>query len=1178
MPSQDVKRSPTRRRGIQPANTLRSPQKPSFATDGDVRDLLSDWLEDQADLRVNDMVRERSPSRVSSGHHLSPQKQDRQPLANISAKMQSPGRSQKSDGDKAAKTAVDDVEFGKASPLRNPLKKPSSSVFMPKSRPVQTQPVGTHNRMPVKAASATSAAEPRSFQHPGPLPGSVAPFPRTNVLTTNAFQRPQPLNSTAVPLPANNPLRTIPAPPKPIFSASTAGMNPYQTYVPSRQAVDLTKPQSRPSPKHIELSDDGDSDDGERFDPDAQIRANAGAFGAPDPYMYMDSNRANEDMKKLLEAAFDDETEKGKTRLRSRIKKVETQKDQGKQSKSLAGKLAALSVKEEKAEEEDDEEEEEEEEEDGTVDGLAVKLLPHQVEGVSWMIDKEIGKNKTRGILPKGGILADDMGLGKTVQSVTLMLTNPRPALDAKPEHKGQKLPGKDVGKGTLVVAPLALIKQWEGEIKSKVSKSHAMRVLVHHGPNRTKDSAELKKYDVVITTYQTLTSEHAGSDMSRDTGRRIGCFGVHWYRLMLDEAHSIKNRSAKSTQACCALNAWYRWCLTGTPMQNNLDELQSLIKFLRIKPYCELPRWKAAITQPMKSGRGGLAMQRLNVFLKAFMKRRTKDVLKLDGALNFGGKTNEDGGPMNGGMQIVKRDVLTVQCDFDAVEKEYYDKLQARADKRLEQMEKNGSNDYIGALVLLLRLRQMCDHPRLIEMAMYKDKDAITTGMPAALKSVRGADPMDDLAALMGDVTVQAKNCDVCQIKLSASEAKEGAVRCAECEDDLAAIKADKSKKKSKSKKPKKKRNSSEADEDVKPQTRQARGRKVVLDSDDEDDEEGEWIGKGPEQKIDLGSDDEDADGGGETLDTIDSDRSDEDDSQVKDSPSRARKLKVVDSDDETEASDEDEDGEDSADASSEDEDGEDSDDSGVLDGMGSIGRSTHEPSTKIRQLLRILHAETPKHKTIVFSQFTSMLDLIEPHLRHAGIDFVRYDGSMRPDAREQSLNSLRNNKRTRVLLCSLKCGSLGLNLTAASRVVIVEPFWNPFVEEQAIDRVHRLNQTVDVKVFRLTIRDSVEEKILELQEKKRELAKAAIEGGKGMGNLSMKDILGLFKHDADVQEHANDREYWNKFGGDEGLLDGPKNSTLTSTQALGHTARPMPKAPASKRAPGSEIYGRRW
>ena len=101
--------------------------------------------------------------------------------------------------------------------------------------------------------------------------------------------------------------------------------------------------------------------------------------------------------------------------------------------------------------------------------------------------------------------------------------------------------------------------------------------------------------------------------------------------------------------------------------------------------------------------------------------------------------------------------------------------------------------------------------------------------------------------------------------------------------------------------------------------------------------------------------------------------------------------------------------------------------------------------PSTKIRRLLDILKKETPEHKVIVFSQFTSMLNIVEPFLRQQGHKFVRYDGSMRNDAREESLNRLRSDKKTRILLCSLKCGSLGLNLTAASRVVIMEPFWNP-------------------------------------------------------------------------------------------------------------------------------------
>lgn len=793
------------------------------------------------------------------------------------------------------------------------------------------------------------------------------------------------------------------------------------------------------------------------------------------------------------------------------------------------------------------------------------------------MIDKEIGKVKTRGVLPKGGILADDMGLGKTIQSVTLLLTNPRPPPDAKPEHKNQKIPGKEIGKGTLVVAPLALIKQWESEIKSKVTKSHAMKVLVHHGPSRTKSSAELRKYDVVITTYQTLTSEHAGSNMSVAGGSRIGCMGVNWYRLILDEAHSIKNRNAKSTLACCALNSWYRWCLTGTPLQNNLDELYSLIKFLRIKPFCELAKWKSDIIQPMKSGRGGIAMKRLQYFLRAFMKRRTKDILKEEGALNFGGKADPEGGK-SGGMQLVKREIEVVDCEFDEEEQEFYSRLQARADARLQDMmDGNHKTDYMGALVLLLRLRQACNHPQLVERSMNNDKDAMTSGTQPQRKNGQVGDgEMDDLAALMGGISVQTKHCDVCQVKLTAAEASDGAVRCPECEADIAFVKesrkAKKEAKKSKESKVKKEKT------EFKAETRKARSRKVIVDSDDEDESQGEWIANEPERDINLGkaggSDDEDAEGGGETLDTIDSERSDEDDSNIDDSPGRARRHRHAEDDSEQDVTDEDKEDE----SEDESEESEESDsEADVFRGVGPSGKTRHTPSTKIRHLLRILHRETPKHKTIVFSQFTTMLDLIEPHLKQSGISFVRYDGSMKPDDREKSLSSLRSNPKTRVLLCSLKCGSLGLNLTAASRVVIIEPFWNPFVEEQAIDRVHRLNQTVDVKVFRLTMRTSVEERIIELQEKKRELAKAAIEGGKGAGKLSMQDILGLFKHDAEHGAHdAQDQAMWAKFGNESRLLDG---ATIADDREGGNamTRKADPKARA-RHVQEHDVFGRRW
>ena len=206
-------------------------------------------------------------------------------------------------------------------------------------------------------------------------------------------------------------------------------------------------------------------------------------------------------------------------------------------------------------------------------------------------------------------------------------------------------------------------------------------------------------------------------------------------------------------------------------------------------------------------------------------------------------------------------------------------------------------------------------------------------------------------------------------------------------------------------------------------------------------------------------GTDDENAEGGGDTLASIDSQAT----GSVDDSKSNLDSFIVHDTDSEDEApvvrrklftkeksrtvnlvSDDEDDS--ATEAGSESESGSEGEEDSATDASNSdYNTSDLIPSTKIRQLLQILEKETPEHKVIVFSQFTSMLDLIEPFLKRADFSFTRYDGSMRNDLREASLHKLREDKRTRVLLCSLKCGSLGLNLTAASRVVIMEPFWNP-------------------------------------------------------------------------------------------------------------------------------------
>lgn len=740
---------------------------------------------------------------------------------------------------------------------------------------------------------------------------------------------------------------------------------------------------------------------------------------APEPYTFVDPAKAQEDLKALLEGVMeDDEDDVPKTR--SRKKKQEATKD------ALVEKLQALSVGGELAVTSDAEEEDED---DGSVDGIKVKLLPHQVEGLEWMTGRELGTGKKGAKVPKGGILADDMGLGKTLQSISLILTNPKPEVDVD-EYEKRKLPS-GLEKCTLVVAPLALIRQWELEIKDKVEKSHSLRVIVHHGPQRTKNYKELRKYDVVITTYQILVSEFGNSSPDLD-GVKVGCFGLHWYRVILDEAHTIKNRNAKATQACYNLRSQYRWCLTGTPMQNNLDELQSLIKFLRIKPYDDLREWKDAIDRPLKNGRGDLAIKRLRTFLKIFMKRRTKEILKKDGALNPGGKPSAPGAANSTGFKVTERRIEKVFAEFSPEERHFYERLEQRTDASIEQMME-GKVNYASALVLLLRLRQACNHPKLVGGKLGKDSEALAAESSSSKPKASNAD-VDEMADLFGGLGVGTKKCEVCQLELGKVAVSEGAIRCLDCEQDLAEVA-----KTPKSRKDKKTKKKSKKHREEKPQllTRKPRNRAVIEDSDDEEDEqEGHWVVKKNDQgPLSLGKaggiDDENAEGGGDWL--VDSD--DETFPDLENMGKGKRSTKASGSE-----------------TGSESDSGSDLDsesDSDVEDEFGSSDEeaqlATMITSTKITHLLKILGKEAAQHKFIVFSQFTSMLDLIEPFMRQKGYKFTRYDGSMKNDDREASLGRLRNDANCRVLLCSLKCGSLGLNLTAATRVVILEPFWNP-------------------------------------------------------------------------------------------------------------------------------------
>lgn len=201
---------------------------------------------------------------------------------------------------------------------------------------------------------------------------------------------------------------------------------------------------------------------------------------------------------------------------------------------------------------------------------------------------------------------------------------------------------------------------------------------------------------------------------------------------------------------------------------------------------------------------------------------------------------------------------------------------------------------------------------------------------------------------------------------------------------------------------------------------------------------------------------------------------------------------------------------------------------------------RKTFASSAKIDktvELLSDIQANDPTEKTLIFSQFTALLDLLEVPLSEKGFKYQRYDGSMRMNDRVDAVNRFMDSPNENIMLISLKAGNAGLNLNKASQVIILDPFWvsvslriyfplvylkllanaylqNPFTEDQAVDRAHRMPQKREVHVHRVLVPETVEDRICALQDKKRDIINTALDenAGKSLTRLSMGELQYLF------------------------------------------------------------------
>lgn len=602
--------------------------------------------------------------------------------------------------------------------------------------------------------------------------------------------------------------------------------------------------------------------------------------------------------------------------------------------------------------------------------------------------------------MARGGILADAMGLGKTIMTISLLATHSErgglsdsQSSDQPSDQGGEaidvfsqspnsvktatKFPGFDklskqrnklANGGNLIICPMTLLGQWKAEIETHVQPG-SLSLYVHYGQSRPKDAKLLAQNDVVITTYGVLASEFSAEN-SEDNG---GLYSVRWFRIVLDEAHTIKSSKSQISMAAAALVADRRWCLTGTPIQNKLEDLYSLLRFLKVEPWGNWPWWNKLIQKPFEEGdQRGLKL--VQSILKPIMLRRTKC------------STDRYGKPI---LVLPPADVQVIYCELSEAEKDFYEALFKRSKVKFDQFVEQGRvlHNYASILELLLRLRQCCDHPFLVmsrgDTQEYTDLNKLAKRFLRGGQSTLDGEAKDlPSRAYVQEVVEELRKgeqgeCPICL------EAFEDAVLtpCAHrlCRECLLASW----------------RNPNSG---LCPVCRKTVTKQELITAPTESrfqvDVEKNWV-----------------------------------------------------------------------------------------------------ESTKVVVLLQELeNLRSSGSKCILFSQWTAFLDLLQIPLSRNNIPFLRLDGTLNQQQREKVIKQFSEDSKIMVLLMSLKAGGVGINLTAASNAFVLDPWWNPAVEEQAVMRIHRIGQTKRVAIKRFIVKGTVEERMEAVQARKQKMISGAL------------------------------------------------------------------------------------
>ncbi|KAM6258211.1 helicase-like transcription factor [Porphyrio hochstetteri] len=518
--------------------------------------------------------------------------------------------------------------------------------------------------------------------------------------------------------------------------------------------------------------------------------------------------------------------------------------------------------------------------------------------------------------------------------------------------------------RATLVVCPLSVLSNWIDQFEQHIHPGFHVNVYVYYGSDRSKDPSVLSEQDVVLTTYNILATDYGIRGDSP-------LHKVKWLRIVLDEGHTIRNPNAQQTKAALNLEGHRRWVLTGTPVQNSVKDLWSLISFLKLKPFTDREWWHRTIQRPVTMGTPG-GLGRLQSLIRTVTLRRTKT-------------SKVRGKPI---LELPERKVFIQHVTLTEEERQIYQSVKKEGKAAISRFFSEGTvlAHYADVLGVLLRLRQLCCHPQLCIntsssfSADDKTPEELREMLVSKMKLVLSSGSDEECAVCLESLTLPVITrcahvfCKPCIFEVIRSEQPNA--KCPLCRNEL------------------------KVEHLVECPLEEER------DSSNGKKSDQEWIS-----------------------------------------------------------------------------------------------------SSKINALMHALielRRDNPTAKCLIVSQFTTFLTLIENPLKESGFTFTRLDGSMAQKKRVEAIQCFQSSQAgsPTVMLLSLKAGGVGLNLTAASRVFLMDPAWNPAAEDQCFDRCHRLGQKHDVVITKFIVKDSVEENMLKIQNKKRELTAGAFATKKPSAN----------------------------------------------------------------------------